>query len=79
MKTLFIVLFLATAPMAAAQVAATLYQQACATCHDTGANRAPARDTLRQMSPDRVRYRQEIQRATQHNAIRKSDVLRCTA
>jgi len=54
MKTLIIVLLLAAAPMAAAQDAAMLYQQACASCHDTGANRAPARDTLRQMSPERV-------------------------
>ncbi|HLG58594.1 MAG TPA: PQQ-binding-like beta-propeller repeat protein [Vicinamibacterales bacterium] len=32
----------------------TLYKQLCASCHDTGLGRAPARDVLRAMSPERV-------------------------
>jgi len=39
---------------AAAEDAAKIYQDSCAACHDTGANRAPARDTLKQMQPERV-------------------------
>ena len=34
--------------------AAKMYQESCASCHDTGANRAPALDALRQMRPERV-------------------------
>jgi polyvinyl alcohol dehydrogenase (cytochrome) len=37
-----------------AQDAAALYRDSCASCHDTGANRAPTRDSLRLMTPDRV-------------------------
>jgi polyvinyl alcohol dehydrogenase (cytochrome) len=33
---------------------AALYAQACATCHDTGANRAPSRDAFLAMPPERV-------------------------
>src|SRR5215813_12110101 len=54
MKTLITALLLATAQFAAAQDAADLYKQSCASCHDTGANRAPTRDTLRLMQPERV-------------------------
>jgi polyvinyl alcohol dehydrogenase (cytochrome) len=32
----------------------TLYKQLCATCHDTGLERAPGRDVLRAMSPEQV-------------------------
>ncbi len=32
----------------------TLYKQLCASCHDTGLGRAPTRDVLRQMTPERV-------------------------
>src|SRR5436190_11280888 len=54
MRNLLIVLLFATASTAAAQDASMLYQQSCASCHDTGLNRAPTRDTLRQMQPERV-------------------------
>lgn len=33
---------------------ATLYGRICATCHDTGFERAPSREALRAMSPERV-------------------------
>ena len=33
---------------------AMLYQRNCGTCHDTGANRAPARDVLKSLSAERV-------------------------
>jgi polyvinyl alcohol dehydrogenase (cytochrome) len=33
---------------------ATLYKEICAPCHDAGVDRAPTRDTLRAMSPERV-------------------------
>src|SRR5256885_14236623 len=32
----------------------SLYKQLCATCHDTGLGRAPDREALRAMSPERV-------------------------
>jgi len=32
----------------------TLYKQLCASCHETGTDRAPGRDALRAMSPERV-------------------------
>ena len=32
----------------------TLYKQLCASCHETGTDRAPSRDALRAMSPERV-------------------------
>src|SRR5262245_15844164 len=54
MRYLIIALFLLVPPLAATQDAASLYQQACASCHETGANRAPTRDTLQQMQPERV-------------------------
>src|SRR5262249_27829623 len=54
MKVVVIALFLAAAPIAAAKEPATIYQQSCASCHDSGVNRAPTRDTLRQMQPERV-------------------------
>src|SRR5436190_9562822 len=37
-----------------AQDGANLYKLLCATCHDGGNERAPTRDTLKQMSADRV-------------------------
>jgi polyvinyl alcohol dehydrogenase (cytochrome) len=36
------------------QDAAAFYQTSCASCHDGGADRAPNRDALRAMNPDRV-------------------------
>src|SRR5262245_9462928 len=54
MKILIFVVLLAIAPFAAAEEPATIYQQSCASCHDSGVNRAPTRDTLRQMQPERV-------------------------
>src|SRR5215831_16818646 len=54
MRYIIIALILTCTPLAAAQDAATLYQQSCASCHDTGTNRAPTRDTLRLMQPERV-------------------------
>ncbi|HEX4996870.1 MAG TPA: PQQ-binding-like beta-propeller repeat protein [Terriglobia bacterium] len=47
-------LLFVTANVGAAQDAAKIYQDNCATCHDTGANRAPARDTLARMQAERI-------------------------
>jgi polyvinyl alcohol dehydrogenase (cytochrome) len=47
-------LFLAIALPAAADDGPTLYKQLCASCHDTGAGRAPTRDVLQAMTPERV-------------------------
>src|SRR6476646_673071 len=47
-------LFFTGAAELAAEDAATIYRQACASCHDTGENRAPARDALRAMRPERI-------------------------
>jgi mono/diheme cytochrome c family protein len=45
--------FTATLP-AAADDGPTMYKQLCASCHDTGAGRAPTRDVLQAMTPERV-------------------------
>jgi len=37
-----------------AQDGATLYKSTCATCHDSGAERIPSRETLNEMTPERV-------------------------
>ena len=39
---------------AAADDGPTLYKQLCATCHDMGVGRAPTRDVLQAMTPERV-------------------------
>lgn len=46
-------LFFAVLP-AAADDGPTMYKQLCASCHDTGAGRAPTRDVLQAMTPERV-------------------------
>ena len=45
---------LTIASPAAADDGPTLYKQLCATCHDTGVGRAPAKDVLQAMTPERV-------------------------
>ena len=40
--------------VAAADDGPTLYKQLCASCHDAGTERAPNRDALRAMTPERV-------------------------
>ena len=47
-------ILLAIAFPAAADDGPTLYRQLCASCHDTGAARAPTRDVLQAMTPERV-------------------------
>jgi polyvinyl alcohol dehydrogenase (cytochrome) len=47
-------LTLSAAMPAAADDGPTLYKQLCASCHDTGVNRAPTRDVLQAMTPERV-------------------------
>ena len=49
----FVLLFL-SAPTLSAEDGATLYKQICATCHEVGVDRAPNRQALRAMSPERV-------------------------
>ncbi|HEY1305261.1 MAG TPA: PQQ-binding-like beta-propeller repeat protein [Vicinamibacterales bacterium] len=44
----------AAAGSASADDAPTLYKQLCATCHDAGVGRAPAKDVLQAMTPERV-------------------------
>jgi len=46
--------FLAAALPAAADDGPTMYKQLCASCHDTGLARAPTRDVLQAMTPERV-------------------------
>src|SRR5258706_3323592 len=51
---LIIVMF-STPALLRAQDAAALYRTYCASCHDASAQtRAPARDTLRQLTPERI-------------------------
>ena len=45
---------LSAASPAAADDGPTLYKQLCATCHDKGVGRAPTRDVLQAMTPERV-------------------------
>ncbi len=47
-----LILMLGAAP--AAEDGAALYRSNCASCHDAGADRAPSRDALRTLSPERV-------------------------
>ena len=47
-------LLLSSGSSAAAEDGASLYQQLCASCHDSGTERAPARDALQAMTPERV-------------------------
>lgn len=47
-------LFFSAAGPLFAEDGPTLYKQLCASCHDTGLERAPNRDALRAMSPERV-------------------------
>jgi polyvinyl alcohol dehydrogenase (cytochrome) len=53
--TRFILLALLPAlPAAAAVSGEAVYQRRCASCHDTGSERAPARDALKQLSVARI-------------------------
>jgi polyvinyl alcohol dehydrogenase (cytochrome) len=45
---------LVLAPGAAAQDGAALYKELCSSCHDTAVDRAPSREALRAMSPQRI-------------------------
>ena len=45
---------LTSAAPAVAEDGPTLYKQLCASCHESGTDRAPARDALRVMTPERV-------------------------
>ena len=54
MKLILATLLLAIAVPAAADDGPTMYKQLCASCHDTGAGRAPTRDVLQAMTPERV-------------------------
>jgi polyvinyl alcohol dehydrogenase (cytochrome) len=47
-------LLLVVSRAAAAQDGAALYEELCASCHDTAVDRAPSREALRAMSPQRV-------------------------
>src|SRR6266566_1269549 len=47
-------LLLFTSTLASAQDGAALYRRDCATCHDMGVDRAPARDALQTMTAERV-------------------------
>src|SRR5215469_6227743 len=55
MKTrIVLVLYAASGFLLHAQDAAGLYKESCAMCHDGGEGRAPGRDALRSMTPQRV-------------------------
>jgi polyvinyl alcohol dehydrogenase (cytochrome) len=47
-------LLLWSAQLVSAQDGAAIYQRSCAPCHDHGADRAPTREALRAMAPERV-------------------------
>jgi len=49
-----VVCLIAPAAPAFADDGPTLYKQLCATCHDKGVGRAPTRDVLQAMTPERV-------------------------
>ena len=48
------ILMTCLAAPALAQDGAALYKEHCASCHDRGADRAPGRDVLRAISPQRI-------------------------
>ena len=54
MKILCALIFGALALSAQNQTGEEMYKASCAQCHDAGLNRAPQRDTFRQMTPERV-------------------------
>src|SRR5258706_9477153 len=49
-----LVLLFLSAPLSSADDGPTLYKQICASCHEAGIERAPNRQALRAMSPERV-------------------------
>src|SRR5579862_1098214 len=49
-----LMLVVSSAQLLSAQDGAAIYQRSCAPCHDGGADRAPSREALRAMSPERV-------------------------
>src|SRR5262245_42270814 len=49
-----VVLLILSTVAISAEDGATLYKQLCSSCHDAAVERAPNRDALRQMSPERV-------------------------
>ncbi|HEY7387216.1 MAG TPA: PQQ-binding-like beta-propeller repeat protein [Bryobacteraceae bacterium] len=50
----FALLLMAALPAAAAVSGEAIYQKRCAACHDSGAERAPSRDALKQLSVARI-------------------------
>ena len=52
--TACVTLLILFAGIVSADDGATVYKQICASCHETGLERAPDRDALRAMSPERV-------------------------
>lgn len=52
--TVSVGMLLSAPGLAIAQDGATFYKLTCASCHDGGADRAPDRDALRAMTPERV-------------------------
>jgi cytochrome c5 len=52
--SVFVLLGFASLAHAQAPDGEALYKRTCAQCHDTGANRAPARDAFRSMPAERV-------------------------
>src|SRR5579863_6378584 len=54
MKIVCALLFTALALSAQPETGESMYKASCAQCHDAGINRAPQRDTFRQMTPERV-------------------------
>ena len=53
-KWLFVVVALSLASSAVAQDGAALYKELCSSCHDTAVDRAPSREALRAMNPQRI-------------------------
>ena len=49
-----VALVIFVAPSLAADDGASLYKQLCASCHDAGTDRAPSREALQAMSPERI-------------------------
>jgi polyvinyl alcohol dehydrogenase (cytochrome) len=57
-RSIFLLIcLLATPAIILAQDGAALYRRHCATCHEAGAQtRAPSREALRQLTPERIVY-----------------------
>src|SRR5262249_40575497 len=79
MKTFITVVALMCPAVVAAQDGAAIYKEVCAQCHDSGFERAPGRDALRVMAPERILAALESGAMISMMAARSSDERRAVS